>query len=388
MEVGAVIIFLAFLLIAAPFLSTFAKVPVIVVEMLLGVFGAYIGLLKEFEVFDLLAHLGFLYLMFLVGMEVDLKEFRFGKTPLLKRAALFFTTLYLLSIAVTLYFNLNMIYIAVFSIFSLGVLMAMVKEYGKKEPWLMLAINVGVIGELLSIIFVIALSSGLKSGFNAQFFITILILLGFLALFALVFKIAKILFWWFPELKIALMPYQDSKDVDIRLSMALMFILVALMIIIGIDQVLGAFLAGLFIVSFFRHKTELPEKLSSFGFGFLVPLFFIHVGSTLPLDAFTDEEVLKQAFFVFAAIVSIRFISSMTAYAGYFGFKNTTLFSLGNSMPLTFLVAIATLAHNTKHISDKEYYAIVVASMISAIVLMITIKILHQYFFKKRGAKM
>jgi Kef-type K+ transport system membrane component KefB len=388
LEVGAVIIFLAFLLIAAPFLSTFAKVPVIVVEMLLGVFGAYIGLLKEFEVFDLLAHLGFLYLMFLVGMEVDLKEFRFGKTPLLKRAALFFTTLYLLSIAVTLYFNLNMIYIAVFSIFSLGVLMAMVKEYGKKEPWLMLAINVGVIGELLSIIFVIALSSGLKSGFNAQFFITILILLGFLALFALVFKIAKILFWWFPELKIALMPYQDSKDVDIRLSMALMFILVALMIIIGIDQVLGAFLAGLFIVSFFRHKTELPEKLSSFGFGFLVPLFFIHVGSTLPLDAFTDEEVLKQAFFVFAAIVSIRFISSMTAYAGYFGFKNTTLFSLGNSMPLTFLVAIATLAHNTKHISDKEYYAIVVASMISAIVLMITIKILHQYFFKKRGAKM
>lgn len=383
MEIGAVIIFLAFLLIAAPFLSTFAKIPVIVVEMLLGVFGAYVGLLKGFEVFDILAHLGFLYLMFLVGMEVDLKEFRFGKKSLLKRTALFFATLYALSIVITLYFDLNMIYIAVFSIFSLGVLMALVKEYGKKEAWLSLAVNVGVIGELLSIILMIVLSSGLKSGFNLQFLIAISILLGFLALFVLVFKTAKILFWWFPELKIMLMPYQDNKDIDIRLSMALMFTLIALMIIIGIDQVLGAFLAGLFVVSFFKHKTELPEKLSSFGFGFLVPLFFIHVGSTLPLDAFTDKEVLKQAFFIFAAIVSIRLISSLVAYAGYFGLKNTTLFSLGSSMPLTFLVAIATLAHNTQNISDKEYYAIVVASMISAVVLMIVIKIFYQYFFKK-----
>ncbi|MDR3177713.1 MAG: cation:proton antiporter [Campylobacteraceae bacterium] len=383
MEVGAVIIFLAFLLIAAPFLSSFLKIPVIVIEMLLGVFGAYVGLLREVEIFDILAHLGFLYLMFLVGMEVDLKEFRFGKTSLLKRTVLFFVTLYLLSIAVTLYLELNMIYVAVFSIFSLGILMALVKEYGKKEPWLTLAVNIGVIGELLSIILMITLSSGLKNGFDMQFLTAISILLGFLVLFVIVFKIAEVIFWWFPELKIVLMPYHDNKDIDIRLSMALMFILVALMIIIDIDQVLGAFLAGLFITSFFKHKAELPEKLSSFGFGFFVPLFFIHVGSTLPLNAFTDKEVLGQAFLVFIILVSIRFVSSMVAYTGYFGFKNAALFSLGNSMPLTFLVAIATLAHNTQNINDKEYYAIVVASMISAVVLMITIKILHQYFFKK-----
>jgi Kef-type K+ transport system membrane component KefB len=383
LEVSAVIIFLAFLLIAAPFLSSFMKIPVIVVEMLLGVFGAYVGLLKGFELFDILAHLGFLYLMFLVGMEVDLREFSFSKISLLKRTAVFFITLYLLSFTAILYLNLNTIYIAIFSIFSLGVLMALVKEYGKKEPWLTLAINIGIIGELLSIILMIILSSGLKSGFNMQFFITISILLGFLVLFIIVFKIVQVLFWWFPELKVVLMPYQDNKDVDIRLSMSLMFILIALMIMIDTDQVLGAFLAGLFITSFFKHKTQLPEKLSSFGFGFFVPLFFIHVGSTLPLNAFTDEEVLRQAFLVFATLVLIRFISSIVAYTGYFGFKNVTLFSLSSSMPLTFLVAIATLAHNTQTISDKEYYAIVVASMISAIVLMIAIKILHQCFRRK-----
>jgi Kef-type K+ transport system membrane component KefB len=75
----------------------------------------------------------------------------------------------------------------------------------------------------------------------------------------------------------------------------------------------------------------------------------------------------------------------MTSYLGYFGFKNTVLFSLSNSIPLTFLVAIATLAREAKAISDTEYYAIVVASMIGAVTLLIVIKILRQYLFKSRG---
>jgi Kef-type K+ transport system membrane component KefB len=353
--------------------------------MALGVFGAYAGFLKEFQAFDLLAHIGFLYLMFLVGMEINLKEFGFGKTSVLKRAFIFFSTIYLLSAAVTFYFELSIVYVAVFPIFSLGILMTLVKEYGKKEAWIALALNVGVIGELISIVVMIILNSGLKSGFNTQFFITMSALVGFLALFMLMFKIAKVLFWWFPELKIVLMPYHDNKDIDIRLSMSLLFALVALMIILKIDQVLGAFLAGLFLTSFFRHKTELPEKLNSFGFGFFVPLFFIHVGSTLPIEAFMDFGVLKMALFISLAIVSIRLIGSMTAYLSYFGFKNTILFSLGNSIPLTFLVAIATLARSAEAISDSEYYSIVVASMISAVTLIVVIKALRQFFHLRQN---
>jgi Kef-type K+ transport system membrane component KefB len=352
--------------------------------MLLGALGAYVGFLKEIPVFDLLSHLGFLYLMFLVGMEVNLKEFSFGKTSILKRAFIFFATLYLLSIAVTLYFNLSIVYVAIFPIFSLGILMTLVKEYGKKEVWLAVALNIGVIGELISIVVMIVLNSGLKSGFNIQFFITIAVLVGFLAFFVVAFKTAKVLFWWFPELKIFLMPYHDNRDIDIRLSMALLFAMIALMIILGIDQVLGAFLAGLFLTAFFKHKTLLPEKLNSFGFGFFVPLFFIHVGSTLPINAFTNPEVLELALFITATIVIIRFISSMASYLSYFGFKNTVLFSLSNSIPLTFLVAIATLARGAEAISDIEYYAIVLASMISAVVLLVVIKILRQYLFKSK----
>jgi Kef-type K+ transport system membrane component KefB len=380
MELGAVIMFLAFLLVAAPFVSNVTKIPITVIEIALGVFGAYVGLLRDLLFFDLLAHVGFLYLMFLVGMEVNLKEFSFSKKGIFKRAALFFVTLYVLSVGVTLYCGLSLIYIAIFPIFSLGILMTLVKEYGKREAWLSTALAIGVIGELLSIVVVIILNSSLKTGVNEQFFFTLAALVGFLVIFVCLFKFAKVLFWWFPELKIVMMPYHDNRDIDIRLSMAMLFAMIAVMMVLGIDQVLGAFLAGLFLTSFFGHKRDLPEKLNSFGFGFFVPLFFIHVGSTLPLSAFTDSAVLELALFIMAVLVLIRLAGSFVAFFDYFGFKNTLLFSLSNSIPLTFLVAIGTLAHNAHAISDTEYYAIVVASMISAVALILIIKLLHQQF--------
>jgi Kef-type K+ transport system membrane component KefB len=380
LEESAVIIFLALLLVAAPFISSVTKIPIVVTEMLLGVFGAYVGLLKAFDSFEILAHLGFLYLMFLVGMEVNLKELRFGKSSLFKKTVFFFSAIYILSVITTVYFKLNIVYVAIFPIFSLGILMTLVKEYGRGEAWLSLALNVGIVGELISIIVMIALNSVLKNGFNVHFFITIAILILFFLSFALFFKAAKVFFWWFPEVKTILMPYQDNKDIDIRLSTALVFTMVALMIVIGIDEVLGAFLAGLFLAFFFKHKTDLREKLSSFGFGFFIPLFFIYVGSTLPINAFTNPEVLELALFVSGAIVAIRLIGSLAAYLSYFGFKNTVLFSLSNSIPLTFLVAIATLAYNTGAIEDNEYYAIIIAGLISAIFLIIIIKILYYLF--------
>lgn len=383
MDNGIVIIFIALLVVLAPFISTITRIPIVVVEMLLGAFGAYIGILGDFETFDTIAHIGFLYLMFLAGMEVRIKKFNVSKSSLLKRTIVYFVMLYSISIIVTLYFKLSPIYAITFPVFSLGILMTLVKEYGKEQPWLELALNIGILGELLSIIAITVLSGSLEGGFNIEFFTKIIGLVIFLGSFILIFKIVKILFWWYPELKVILMPYHDNKDTDIRLSMALMFCLIGIMITIGIEEVLGAFLAGLFVATFFRHKPELPAKLSSFGFGLLVPIFFIHTGSTLPLEVFMDKDVVLFAIFISLTMISIRLLSSMTAYSTYFGIKNTILFSLSDSVPLTFLVAIATLAKKAGAISNNEYYSFVVASMINAVFLLLAIKILYQLFFKK-----
>lgn len=227
------------------------------------------------------------------------------------------------------------------------------------------------------------LSGGLEYGYNREFALTLGGLFLFLIGFVLFFKGIRILFWWYPGLKTLIMPHEDGKDQDIRFSMALMFIMVAVMLYLKIDVVLGAFLAGTFIATYFKHKIELPEKLSSFGFGFLVPIFFIHVGSTLSLDAFMDDGILKMAVFIATIMIAIRMVASIVFY-GYLGFKDVLLFSLSNSMPLTFMVAIATLGYDAQAITHDEYYAFIVASMGSGIFLMILIKIIYAFFNRQK----
>ena len=380
MSNSAVIITLSLLVLLSPFLSRVIRIPVVVVEILLGTMAGYFGFLGETELFNIIAEVGFLYLMFLAGMEVDLREFGFEKKSLMRRTAVFFLILYGASLTLFLYLGLSTVYLVAFPIFSLGMLMALVKEYDRHEPWLALALNIGIVGELVSILATTVLSGGLEYGYNIQFAVTLAGLIGFLIAFVLFFRGMRILFWWYPGLKTMIMPHEDGKDQDVRFSMAVMFMMIAVMLYLKIEVVLGAFLAGMLITTYFKHKTDLPEKLSSFGFGFLVPIFFIHVGSTLSLEAFMDPEILNLALFIGGTMILTRLLASVIAYAGYLGIKNTVLFSLSNSMPLTFMVAIATLGYDAQAISHNEYYAFIVASMGSAIAVMILIKILHAAF--------
>ncbi|MGD9969715.1 MAG: cation:proton antiporter [Sulfuricurvum sp.] len=374
---SAVIITLSMLVLLSPFLSRVIRIPVVVVEILLGTVAHHFGFLVESELFNIIAEVGFLYLMFLAGMEVDLREFSFEKRSLMRRTAIFFLILYGCSLILFLYLDLSMVFLIAFPVFSMGMLMALVKEYDKQERWLALALNVGIIGELVSILATTILSGGLEYGYNVQFAITIGSLIGFLVAFVLFFRGMRILFWWYPSLKTLIMPHEDSKDQDIRFSMAVMFIMIAVMLYLKIEVVLGAFLAGMLITTYFKHKTELPEKLSSFGFGFLVPIFFIHVGSTLSIEAFMDPIILHTALFIAGTMIATRMLASILAYSGYLGMKQTLLFSLSNSMPLTFMVAIATLGYEANAITHNEYYAFIVASMGASITVMVMIKIFY-----------
>ena len=149
-----------------------------------------------------------------------------------------------------------------------------------------------------------------------------------------------------------------------------------------IDVVLGAFAAGLFFKMFFSQKHELQDKIESFGFGFFVPIFFIYTGSTVKLDML-NYDILEHAFFIIFAIIFIRLLSSYLAFYKYLKFKQTLLFALSDSMPLTFLVAIAMLTFNYGLISQSEYFSFIIASIIDGLILMLLIRKLHKVFLKK-----
>jgi uncharacterized YccA/Bax inhibitor family protein len=64
----------------------------------------------------------------------------------------------------------------------------------------------------------------------------------------------------------------------------------------------------------------------------------------------------------------------------YLKFKQTALFALSDSMPLTFMVAISMLAYKYGVISQEDYFSFIIASMIDGLFLMILIRKLYKWF--------
>ncbi len=378
-------------MVLAPIISRVLRIPNTVIEILLGSFAVWIGFLHVGnDVFKSLAKIGFFFLMFLAGLEIDISRFLAYKDRFLKKAVLYFICLYGISFALYLILGLSPVYIAAIPIVSLGMIMALINQHGRKHKWLELVLIIGVIGELVSIGALVIFDGAVTHGLGWHFFKSILILIAVLFASYFLYRALKIIFWWFPELKRIIMPTNDSMQQSLRFSMALFFVLIATMQWLEIDMVLGAFIAGIFIANFFAHKKELPHQLSTFGFGFLVPIFFIYVGTTLDLNLVFSTKILTHAMWIVLAMVSARMVSSFVAYYSYLGFRDTILFCLGDSMPLTFLVAIATIATSNGAIGQEEYAAFIVAALMEGVVIMTLIQFLmyaYAEYDKKQALK-
>ena len=365
----------------SPMVSKMIKAPVVVVEIVLGVIAGYLGLIYADETLKLIAKFGFVYLMFLAGLEINFKLVKVIKATLAWNVVFYFIFLYSIAGFVCWLFDLGLTYFVALPIFSLGMIMMLIKEYGKEQQWLNLALSIGVVGEIISILALTLFSGWTEHGLSSSFFISILTIISVVAITVLGLRVFYIAFWWFPELKKYLIPdsKNDRYDQDIRFSISSLLILVSIMLILKIDVVLGAFTTGLFFKMFFSQKHELQEKIESFGFGFFAPIFFIYTGSTVKLDII-DLEILEHAAFIMAAIIFIRLISSYLVFFKYLKFRQTLLFALSDSMPLTFTVAIAMLSYNYGLITQPEYFSFIIASMVDGLFLMIFIRKLYKWF--------
>jgi len=376
------IITICMIIVTAPMISKLINVPVVVVEITLGILAGYFGLLYDAPVLILLAKFGFVYLMFLVGLEVNLQLVKVVQTTMAWNVVLYFVSLYSISGLVCWLFDLGITYFVALPIFSLGMLLMLIKEYGKEEPWLNLALSIGIVGEVVSILALTLFSGWIEyGGFKIEFLSSIATIILVIIGIVLTLRLFYLFFWWFPELKKIIIPdsHTDRFDQDIRFSLSMLLFFVSIMLIFKIDVVLGAFAAGLFLKMFFHEKKVLLEKIESFGFGFFVPIFFIYTGSTVKLDVI-NAEILLHSLFIIGAIIFIRLVSSYLAFYKYLKFKQTALFALSDSMPLTFLVAISMLAYKYEIITQAQYFSFIIASMLDGLFLMIVIRKLYKFF--------
>ena len=379
---------IALLIVTAPYISRLSRIPVSVIEILLGAFACYFGIFKGSETLDVLAHVSFLYLMLLAGMEVDLRGFsKLGKT-FYKKACLYFIVLYALSISIVLLFNLKWIYITIFPVMSLGMIVTLIRDYGKNREWLNVALKIGVVGELVSItaLVVVQNSYGQNVGniTSWTFYKSFVFLVLFMIAFLIIFRLGKIVFWWKPTIKLWFMPTNDNNNQDIRFSFMLFFILISITTFMDIEDVLGAFLAGMVIATFFAYKHDMVHKLNDIGFGFFVPLFFVYVGSTLDIkEILSNYYVVLYGVYIAFGMLIVRLIAANIAFGSYFkSLKNTTLFALSDCMPLTFLVAIAKMGLDLHAITQEQYYSLVIAATFEGIFFTIFIKIIFHFVRK------
>ena len=372
------ILTLSLLIWSSPFIAKIIRIPTPPIEIILGSIFGYIGLLGKHENFDMVAEIGFLYLMFLAGLEVDLKQILNSSRELIRKSLLFVFIMSILALLSGWIFNLSTIVIISLPLISIGLLASLSKTYGRDQSWLKLAFIVGILGEIISIAGLTILDAASTIGFGWELVIKMGFLLGFMFVIFLLYRFLYLLFWWYPELKTALMPKFDTSDPDIRLAFSLFAILIAIMLSLELEVALGAFIAGVAISAFFHHEKKLEEKMSSLGFGFLVPIFFIHVGASFDLKAIALQGIVSGALLITFLMIAIRILAAFVLKK-IDGSRTALLAGFSLSMPLTLLIAVATIGYETHLIDLLSYYQLILASLFEVLITMVVIKLLQPH---------
>lgn len=310
-----VIGFAAFLL---PLLARVVRVPAVVLEILFGLLiGPHvIGLIGSETVGGgfvlVLAEIGLFLLMFLAGFEIDFGSLeREGRGPLLFGLG-FFAIVVVLS-----WFGLGFVELGgtneriymtlLISAASVGIIVPALRSTNRSATRQgQMTIVIGILAEFLAATGIIVFSVWFQHGWSIQ--------LLAVPLFAVILLVSlwvmRSLAWWFPERAERLFAGHDPDEIGIRFSLALLFVFVGLSLVLGMDPILGAFMAGAIFAFVFRDSGDLEERLSGFAYGFLIPIFFISVGIRFPLDALGDSAVLIAAVTIIVVAIAAKLIPS------------------------------------------------------------------------------
>ena len=172
--------------------------------------------------------------------------------------------------------------------------------------------------------------------------------------------------WWHPaEAERILGLKEDAHEIGIRLSMALLFLFVALSELAHLEPVLGAFLGGSLMAYVFREKPLLETKLSAMGFGFLIPVFFIHVGMQFDLTNILKPEMILFSLKLLGAAVLVKMTPALLLFLR--GRKPLEVLQTGFllSSRLSLIIAAAAIGVQNMLISPDVKDAVVFMALVT-----------------------
>lgn len=358
-----------------PVISRKTGIPVLAAEIIFGIILRFFfsGNGNETEMIRFLSDMGFLFIMFLAGLEINFDNL---KLKSLRTPFLIVLSVYGSVFVINYFSHYTFLYLIIFSSMSVGVVFLALKShadqssrYGQNMIW------TATIGEIITVIFLIFIEVTKPHEHEIFSPVTLKKLAG---LFALIigawFLMRLILFflWKYPQSAYAIDSEGDTSELAVRLSFLLLMTMVAVSESFALDKILGAFLGGMILSFVFRNKTKVEKKLSSIGYGFFVPFFFIKTGWDLDIGINKLPYLLKDSFLLYALILITRiptgFILAFDLKSDLFKYFKSSIggiFLL--AAPLTIIVAIGKIGLELKILDLHMYGSLIICSLIGGI---------------------
>lgn len=360
--------------------------PVVVAEILMGIIigHSFLNLVERDSVLNILSTLGFIFLMFLSGLEIDFKAFkkdsrsRQGKNKQEKNlpshlnlALTVFGFIMLISIILAYAFKWLglvddvLLMVIIISTISLGVVVPTLKEMNIMRTTIgQFILLVAVLADLVTML-LLTVYGAINGHGGSTIWLT-----GILIVFTIIFYIIGGLFKRMSFLQKLM---DGTTQIGIRAVFALIILLVALAEGVGAEYILGAFLAGV-VVSLLNPDEEMVEKLDSFGYGFFIPIFFIMVGVDLNIPSLIKEPsllliipVLILAFIV-SKLIPVLFIKR------WFDTKTMIASAFLLTSTLSLVIAAAKIAEQLKTISAETSGILILSAVITCVFVPIIFK--------------
>ena len=360
----------------APLLLALApklRFPAVVVEILAGILVGpeVLDWVEIDEPIRVLSILGLAFLLFLAGLEIDYEKLR-GR--LATNATLSFLVSFAIAIVIGVVLKAtgtvhSSLFIAiVLSATSLGVVVPVLKDAGRSESEFgQLVIAAASIADFATIILLSIFFSEEASSTAST-----LLLLGALVALAVLIGLALAGIERLKSLRAAIVRLQDTTaEIRVRGAFLLLVGLTALATELGLEVILGAFIAGAILKlvggADLRHHPEFSAKLQAVGYGVFIPVFFVAVGIAYDLGALSELSTLAQIPIFVAALLLARGLPALL-YRGSVTRNEIGVAALLQATSLPFIVAATAIGIDLGAIEPGTAAAFIAAGLISVIV--------------------
>jgi len=354
-------------------LAPAVRLPAVVLEIVLGIaIGPdALGWVRVDRPIEVMSLLGLAFLLLLAGLEVEFDQLR-GR--LLRVAGIGFLVSFALAVATG--FALDgagltqapLLIAIMLSATSLGVVIPVLKDTGQSSTRFGQLVLAGAsIADVATIVLLSLFFSEKSSGAGAK----LVLLGGFVALVAAI-AVAVTGAERSMRLSAALVRLQDtSAQIRVRGAFLLLAVFVVLADKLGLEAILGAFMAGavLKLVDTDGAMThpQFHTKLEAAGFGIFIPFFFVTSGIRFDLDALlaSGSTIARVPIFL-AALLVVRAAPALL-YRSDVGTRKSAAGGLLQATSLGFFVVAGQIGMDLGLITKATGAALVAAGLLSVL---------------------